>query len=215
MPGNIYINMASSFVLLTTISTRSRSGSEPIFSGSLWPYTTWGHTPYFTSWPIIFFADYINYFTVWFICLCVSVFVNLFYLCCVSYFLLLTECFEMRFKILRFLFRCFFFTICYSLELWIYCFAKKTRLERVRLSDFFSFDQNFKESREIFSAVSVFLYVCMCPCLSRYGSVTEYAQSHGYWLLDSILKVIDLVIVKVNVVQRLVSLQRLEVHLVA
>lgn len=86
MPINIYINMASSFVLLTTISTRSRSGSEPIFSGSLWPYTTWGHTPYFTSWPIIFFADYINYFTVWFICLCVSVFVNLFYLCCFVFF---------------------------------------------------------------------------------------------------------------------------------
>lgn len=75
--------MASSFVLLTTISTRSRSGSEPILCfGSVCDLLPLEPHPVFTSWPIIFFfADYINYFTVWFICLCVSV--CLLYLFCV------------------------------------------------------------------------------------------------------------------------------------
>lgn len=121
---------------------------------------------------------------------------------------------EIRFKILVFCFAVYnlLFSRFHNL-----LFRKKKLGLNVSVNLIFLVSDHFffKESRDISPCLCVLIRVCVRPCLFRYGFVTERVRAVPWMLVVEYLKVIDLVIVKVNVVQRLVSLQRLEVHLVA
>lgn len=198
--------MASRFVLLSTIKYTLTLGLGTDFSVCDLSFKSVApHLPvdrlYFLLIILTIFYCYMF--------VCVSVFILLFF------FVIRIISPKLRFGS-KFWFSVSLFTICYSLDFTIYCFAKKNSAWTCPLIWFSCFRSFFQRESRNFS-VSVCSYTCVCvrPCLFRYGFVTERVRAVPWMLVVEYLKVIDLVIVKVNVVQRLVSLQRLEVHLVA
>lgn len=78
---------------------------------------------------------------------------------------------------------------------------RKTRLERGLPLNCKELQRKSRNCR----CVTCVLMCCVSVCVCSATVVSlKYAQSHGYWLC---LKVIDLVIVKVNIVQRFVGLK--------